>query len=91
MLDGHAAGLGSLVRQLSIDQFESESKRIGAPGDVATPARMGGGDPGLMTPNTGARGYTPEDSSAADSVHKRVINKLLLPRSWEPPRTARSS
>ena len=86
-LDGTGpTGLGSLVRQLSIDQFESESKRIGAPGELATPARMGGGDPGLMTPNTGARGgYTPEDPSAADSVHKRVINKLLLPRSWEPP------
>jgi len=86
-LDGTGpTGLGSLVRQLSIDQFESESKRIGAPGELATPARMGGGDPGLMTPNTGARGgYTPEDPEAADSVHKRVINKLLLPRSWEPP------
>ena len=85
-LDGHATGLGSLVRQLSIDQFESESKRIGAPGEIATPARMGGGDPGLMTPNTGARGgYTPEDLSTESSVHKKVINQLLLPRSWEPP------
>ena len=87
-LDGQATGLGSLVRQLSIDQFESESKRIGAPGELATPARMGsgGGDPGMMTPNAGAGGgYTPEDPSAADSVHKRVIAKLLLPRSWEPP------
>jgi hypothetical protein len=37
-----SAGLGSLVRQLSIDQFESESKRIGNPGDIGTPAPMVG-------------------------------------------------
>ena len=85
-LDGHATGLGSLVRQLSIDQFESESKRIGAPGEIGTPARVGGGDPGLMTPNTAARGgYVLEDLSSADTVSKRVINQLLLPRTWEPP------
>ena len=86
-LDGHATGLGSLVRQLSIDQFESESKRIGAPGELGTPARMGGGDPGLMTPNARARGgYSAYDPSLdRDAVHKKVINLLLLPRTWEPP------
>jgi len=87
--DGNAGGLGSLVRQLSIDQFESESKRIGGPNsEVPTPARMGGAgasrEPGLMTPSTDARGgYVPDDQFDG-TVHKKVISKLLHPRTWEP-------
>ena len=83
-LDGNAGGLGSLVRQLSIDQFENENKRIG-PAEMPTPARMGGPEPGLMTPNSGARGgYVLDDEADSQLVHKKVLNQLLHPRSWEP-------
>ena len=72
-----------MVRQLSIDQFESESKRIGNPGDIGTPAPMGmAGDP-VMTPNTeGRRGYSIDFQ--AEPVHKKVLSQLLHPRLWEP-------
>ena len=82
---GPASGLGSLVRQLSIDQFESESKRIGP--DMAafgTPMvkRMGSLDPGSMTPD--GRGVLTPDHEKPDTVPRKVLNELLHPRQWEP-------
>ena len=91
-----SGGLGSLVRQLSIDQFENENKRIGpgvhllesdkksggGPGsERKTPAMM---DPGYGTPD-GRGGFDAEDDGADDSVHKKVLAELLHPRAWEPP------
>ena len=82
--DGPASGLGSLVRQLSIDQFESESKRIGP--DMAafgTPmVKMGSLDPGSMTPD--GRGVLTPDHEKPDTVPRKVLNELLHPRQWEP-------
>ena len=38
-----------------------------------------------MTPNSGARGgYVLDDEADSQLVHKKVLNQLLHPRSWEP-------
>jgi hypothetical protein len=70
-----SAGLGSLVRQLSIDQFDNESKRIGNLGDLGTPAAMGGGpDRNMGTPNAGRRTHSID--FAPESVHRKVLNQV---------------
>lgn len=68
--DDASGALGGLVRQLSIDQFENESRRvsIGTPGDVS------------------ARRPTPtfDRSSPLAGIHKSVLAVLLRPREWRP-------
>uniref|UniRef100_A0A1D1ZMG6 Serine/threonine-protein phosphatase n=1 Tax=Anthurium amnicola TaxID=1678845 RepID=A0A1D1ZMG6_9ARAE len=61
--------LGGMVRQLSIDQFENEGRRVsyGTP-DNATAARK------LL-----------DRQMSINSVPKKVIAHLLKPRGWKPP------
>ena len=66
--DDATGALGGLVRQLSIDQFENESRRvsIGTPGDMS------------------ARRPTPvfDRTSPLAGIHKSVLAVLLRPREW---------
>jgi hypothetical protein len=68
--DDATGALGGLVRQLSIDQFENESRRvsIGTPGDLST------------------RRPTPvfDRTSPLAGIHKSVLAVLLRPREWRP-------
>ena len=68
--DDATGALGGLVRQLSIDQFENESRRvsIGTPGD------------------TSVRRPTPvmDRTSPLAGIHKSVLAVLLRPREWRP-------
>jgi protein phosphatase len=68
--DDATGALGGLVRQLSIDQFENESRRvsIGTPGDMS------------------ARRPTPvfDRTSPLAGIHKTVLAVLLRPREWRP-------
>lgn len=61
--------LGGMVRQLSIDQFENEGRRVshGTP-DNATAARK------LL-----------DRQMSINSVPKKVVAHLLKPRGWKPP------
>ncbi|XP_010263036.1 PREDICTED: serine/threonine-protein phosphatase BSL3 [Nelumbo nucifera] len=61
--------LGGMVRQLSIDQFENEGRRVsyGTP-ESATAARK------LL-----------DRQMSINSVPKKVIEHLLKPRGWKPP------
>ncbi|KAL2328398.1 hypothetical protein Fmac_021825 [Flemingia macrophylla] len=61
--------LGGMVRQLSIDQFENEGRRVsyGTP-DSATAARK------LL-----------DRQMSINSVPKKVVAHLLKPRGWKPP------
>ncbi|KAM7275660.1 hypothetical protein ACFE04_017526 [Oxalis oulophora] len=61
--------LGGMVRQLSIDQFENEGRRVshGTP-DNATAARK------LL-----------DRQMSVNSIPKKVIAYLLKPRGWKPP------
>ena len=63
--------LGGLVRQLSIDQFENEGRRV----SIGTP----GGE-------TSARRTTPvfDRASTVAGIHKTVLAVLLRPREWRP-------
>ncbi|KAF8109799.1 hypothetical protein N665_0091s0028 [Sinapis alba] len=61
--------LGGMVRQLSIDQFENEGRRVsyGTP-ESATAARK------LL-----------DRQQSINSVPKKVVSHLLKPRQWKPP------
>ncbi|CEF99328.1 Serine/threonine-specific protein phosphatase/bis(5-nucleosyl)-tetraphosphatase [Ostreococcus tauri] len=73
-------GVASMVRQLSIDQFENEARRIGTPGaDMYTP-----GD----TPAKLARARRAAELGA-QPVHRVVITHLLHPHTWEPSQDRR--
>ncbi|XP_071705693.1 serine/threonine-protein phosphatase BSL3-like [Rutidosis leptorrhynchoides] len=61
--------LGGMVRQLSIDQFENEGRRVG----YGTPENA-----------TAARKLLDRQMSV-NSVPKKVIAHLLKPRGWKPP------
>ena len=61
--------LGGLVRQLSIDQFENEGRRVSA-GSVE---QFSQSTPVLHR------------SVSFQGVHKRVLQELLRPRTWKPP------
>ncbi|KAF5767877.1 putative protein-serine/threonine phosphatase [Helianthus annuus] len=61
--------LGGMVRQLSIDQFENEGRRVG----YGTPENA-----------TAARKLLDRQMSV-NSVPKKVIARLLKPRGWKPP------
>ena len=62
-------GLGGLVRQLSIDQFEHEGRRVsGGLGDFTA----------IRTPIL-------ERQVSVMSVSKKVIRELLKPQGWAPP------
>ncbi|KAJ6846857.1 serine/threonine-protein phosphatase BSL3-like isoform X3 [Iris pallida] len=61
--------LGGMVRQLSIDQFENEGRRVG----YGTPESA-----------TAARKLLDRQMSI-NSVPKKVIAHLLKPRGWKPP------
>ena len=75
--------LGSLVRQLSIDQFENEARRIG------TPEFGSGGisSPGLNNSGTPQRFAREQRASTLGHIpaHKTVLSALLNPTSWEAP------
>ena len=75
--------LGSLVRQLSIDQFENEARRIGTPefGNV------GANSPGYTNGSTPQRFAREQRASNLGHVpaHKTVLSALLNPTSWEAP------
>lgn len=61
--------LGGLVRQLSLDHFENESRRMyPSNGDQANPAR---------------RNLNRQRSP--QGLHKKIISILLKPRNWKPP------
>ncbi|KAK1291747.1 Serine/threonine-protein phosphatase BSL1 [Acorus calamus] len=65
--------LGGLVRQLSLDQFENESRRmIPSNGDQAYP-----------TKKFFNRQKSPQ------GLHKKIISSLLMPRSWKAPTNRR--
>ena len=73
-------GVASMVRQLSIDQFENEARRIGTPGaDMYTT-----GD----TPAKMARARRAAELGA-QPVHRVVITHLLHPHTWEPSQDRR--
>ncbi|KAE8720810.1 Serine/threonine-protein phosphatase BSL3 [Hibiscus syriacus] len=61
--------LGGMVRQLSIDQFENEGRRV----SYGTPENA-----------TAARKLSDRQMSIS-SVPKKVIEHLLKPRGWKPP------
>ncbi|XP_055830622.1 serine/threonine-protein phosphatase BSL3-like isoform X2 [Solanum dulcamara] len=61
--------LGGMVRQLSIDQFENEGRRV----SYGTPENA-----------TAARRLLDRQMSI-NSVPKKVISHLLKPRGWKPP------
>ncbi|WOL19610.1 serine/threonine-protein phosphatase [Canna indica] len=61
--------LGGMVRQLSIDQFENEGRRV----SYGTPENA-----------TAARKLLDRQMSI-NSVSKKVITHLLKPRGWKPP------
>ncbi|QDZ17857.1 serine/threonine-protein phosphatase [Chloropicon primus] len=61
--------LGGLVRQLSIDQFENESRRVSA-GSIE--------QFGNLTPVL-------QRSVSFQGVHKRVLQELLRPNTWKAP------
>ncbi|KAG5629208.1 hypothetical protein H5410_000925 [Solanum commersonii] len=61
--------LGGMVRQLSIDQFENEGRRV----SYGTPENV-----------TAARKLLDRQMSV-NSVPKKVIAHLLKPRGWKPP------
>ncbi|KAL8129966.1 hypothetical protein V2J09_019121 [Rumex salicifolius] len=61
--------LGGLVRQLSIDQFENEGRRVG----YGTPESA-----------TAARKLLDRQMSI-NSIPKKVVAHLLKPRGWKPP------
>ncbi|CAN4100803.1 unnamed protein product [Withania somnifera] len=61
--------LGGMVRQLSIDQFENEGRRV----SYGTPENA-----------TAARKLLDRQMSI-NSVPKKVISHLLKPRGWKPP------
>lgn len=70
-----SSGLVGLVRQLSIDQFENENRRIsfgvgeiGAPGSASRRGNL-----------------TPVRTPSGDGVHKKVLELLLRPREWRAP------
>ncbi|KAJ4826808.1 Serine/threonine-protein phosphatase bsl3 [Turnera subulata] len=61
--------LGGMVRQLSIDQFENEGRRVSyGPPESATAARK------LL-----------DRQMSINSVPKKVVAHLLKPRGWKPP------
>lgn len=69
--DDATGALGGLVRQLSIDQFENESRRVSI------------GTPGFSD----ARRTTPvldRAMSGLAGIHKSVLAVLLRPREWKP-------
>ena len=68
--DDATGALGGLVRQLSIDQFENESRRV----SIGTP-----GDSSVRRP-------TPvmDRTSPLAGIHKSVLAVLLRPREWRP-------
>lgn len=61
--------LGGLVRQLSIDQFENEGRRV----SYGTPE------------NASAARKLLERDISVNTVSKKVIEQLLKPRGWKPP------
>ncbi|KAG9457527.1 hypothetical protein H6P81_002035 [Aristolochia fimbriata] len=61
--------LGGLVRQLSLDQFENESRRVcPLPSDQSNPLKK-----------TYSRQKSPQ------GLHKKIISLLLRPRNWRAP------
>ncbi|KAG1326336.1 Serine/threonine-protein phosphatase [Cocos nucifera] len=61
--------LGGLVRQLSLDQFENESRRMHpSNGDQAHPTKK------FLNRQKSPQG-----------LHKKIISFLLRPRNWKPP------
>ncbi|XP_047330719.1 serine/threonine-protein phosphatase BSL3 [Impatiens glandulifera] len=64
-----SGALGGMVRQLSIDQFENEGRRV----SYGTPENA-----------TAARKLLDRQMSI-NSVAKKVITHLLKPRGWKPP------
>eukprot|EP00271_Cylindrocystis_brebissonii_P001162 TRINITY_DN11466_c0_g1_i1.p1 TRINITY_DN11466_c0_g1~~TRINITY_DN11466_c0_g1_i1.p1 ORF type:complete len:942 (+),score=168.46 TRINITY_DN11466_c0_g1_i1:136-2961(+) len=64
--NGH---LGGLVRQLSIDQFENEGRRV----SFGTPDSLK------------LKNKTLERTRSMPGIHKKVISWLLKPRGWKPP------
>uniref|UniRef100_A0A0C9RKS9 Serine/threonine-protein phosphatase n=1 Tax=Wollemia nobilis TaxID=56998 RepID=A0A0C9RKS9_9CONI len=61
--------LGSLVRQLSLDQFENEGRRM---------------SPWNVDQAQGAKRLLNRQKSPI-GLHKKVISSLLKPRNWSPP------
>ncbi|GER32980.1 serine/threonine-protein phosphatase [Striga asiatica] len=66
--------LGGMVRQLSLDQFENESRRmIPSHNDLSNPTKKF------------ARQRSPQGLHKKASVVTKVISTLLRPRNWRPP------
>eukprot|EP00897_Mesotaenium_endlicherianum_P006299 jgi/Mesen1/5698/ME000288S04916 len=62
--------LGGLVRQLSIDQFENEGRRVSY---------------GTTPDSAGAARRLLDRQMSIQGIHKKVISYLLKPRGWKPP------
>ncbi|CAM8970313.1 unnamed protein product [Rhodiola kirilowii] len=61
--------LGGMVRQLSIDQFETEGRRVSY---------------GMQDGASAARKILDQQTSV-NSIPKKVLSSLLRPRGWKPP------
>lgn len=66
--------LRGLVRQLSIDQFENESRRVSL-------------NPTSQSEGVTQRARTPlfERSESIPGIHKAILREFLNPRHWHPP------
>ncbi|KAL6774518.1 PKL1 [Auxenochlorella protothecoides x Auxenochlorella symbiontica] len=69
--------LRGLVRQLSIDQFENEGRRVSLGGAA------GDGPPGSGRSRTPL--FERAFSMPTHGMHKQVLRELLIPRHWRPP------
>eukprot|EP00232_Nephroselmis_pyriformis_P020890 CAMPEP_0182865234 /NCGR_PEP_ID=MMETSP0034_2-20130328/7583_1 /TAXON_ID=156128 /ORGANISM="Nephroselmis pyriformis, Strain CCMP717" /LENGTH=859 /DNA_ID=CAMNT_0024997525 /DNA_START=139 /DNA_END=2715 /DNA_ORIENTATION=- len=77
--------LGGLVRQLSIDQFQNEARRVsGGKFDLSAGAGAPPQTPAASLPPPGPR---LDRLNSTQGVHKLVLNSLLHPREWIPPET----
>lgn len=85
----------NLVRQLSLDQFDYENRRImlspddgsgGAGGGaLGLPGGAGEGGAGMQHAYHGSPSIMLDRSMSMKGVHKLVLRELLRPREWAPP------
>eukprot|EP00898_Chlorokybus_atmophyticus_P005273 jgi/Chlat1/5747/Chrsp38S05574 len=70
--------LGSVIRQLSLDQFENEARRVSMGSQQSEGQDLARRSLGLDSPML-------ERLNSLQGVHKTVLHKLLEPRQWAPP------
>lgn len=84
--------LRGLVRQLSLDQFENESRRVSLNPSQSEGGGVGGGAvlaaggmPGSVTGGSRARTPLFERQDSEPGIHKSILREFLNPRHWRPP------